>query len=88
MQKRKVKNNHLKHMSPEKMKKKTDLKNIKPTTNLREKPEKNIPLKIAREKDPLYKSNPVFKRSRRQKPFQASNDMDTDYVTDLASEEY
>ncbi|GFY44776.1 hypothetical protein TNIN_431711 [Trichonephila inaurata madagascariensis] len=54
-----------------------------------------MPLKIAREKDPLYKPTPVSKRSRKQKNFQASDDMgteanlsDTDYVTDLLSEEY
>ncbi|GFY68329.1 hypothetical protein TNIN_469991 [Trichonephila inaurata madagascariensis] len=83
-------------MVPENIKKKEkDLKNIKPTTNLKKKPEKNIPLKTAREKDPFYKPTPVSKRSRRQKTFKDSNKMatdanpsDTDYVTDLASEEY
>ncbi|GFY42731.1 hypothetical protein TNIN_6931 [Trichonephila inaurata madagascariensis] len=80
---------------PRKDGKKTDLKNIKPSTNLRKKPEKNIPLKITREKDPLYKPTPVSKSSRTQKTIQTLDDMDTDanltdtdYVTDLTSEEY
>ncbi|GFY59537.1 hypothetical protein TNIN_165051 [Trichonephila inaurata madagascariensis] len=93
MQKRKLKNNHLKHMAPKKMEK-NRLKKYKTNDEFKEKPEKNIPLKIAREKDPLYKPTPVSKRSRRQETFQASDDMDTDtnlsdtgYVTYLASEE-
>ncbi|GFY41873.1 hypothetical protein TNIN_194461 [Trichonephila inaurata madagascariensis] len=76
---------------PQKDGKKTNLKN---TTNLK-KTEKNITLKIAREEDSLYESTPVSKRSRRRKTLKASDDMDTDanlsdtdYVTDLASEEY
>ncbi|GFY58204.1 hypothetical protein TNIN_214431 [Trichonephila inaurata madagascariensis] len=80
---------------PRKDGKKTDLINVKPTTNLKKIPEKNIPLKIAREKVSLYESTPVSKRSRRRKTFQASDDMDTDanlsdtdYVTNLASKEY
>ncbi|GFY54374.1 hypothetical protein TNIN_339301 [Trichonephila inaurata madagascariensis] len=82
-------------MALEKMEKKTDLKNIKPPTNFKKKTKKNIPLKITREKDPLYKPTPVSKRSRRQETIQTSDDMDTDanptdtdYVTDLAPEEY
>ncbi|GFS30024.1 integrase catalytic domain-containing protein [Trichonephila inaurata madagascariensis] len=50
---------------------------------------------ITREKDLLYKPTPVSKRSRRQETIQTSDDMDTDanltdtdYVTDLAPEEY
>ncbi|GFY57246.1 hypothetical protein TNIN_324781 [Trichonephila inaurata madagascariensis] len=80
---------------PRKDGKKTNLKNVKPTTNVKKKPEKNICLKIEREEDSLYESTPVSKRSRRRKTFKASDDMDTDanlsdpdYVTDLASEEY
>ncbi|GFY38156.1 hypothetical protein TNIN_13331 [Trichonephila inaurata madagascariensis] len=64
-------------------------------TNLKKKPEKNITLKIAREEDSHYESTLVSKRSRRRKTFKASDEMDTDanlsdtdYVTDLASEEY
>ncbi|GFY66687.1 ubiquinol-cytochrome-c reductase complex assembly factor 1 [Trichonephila inaurata madagascariensis] len=58
------------------------------------KPEKNIPLKIAREKDPLYKPTPVSKRSLRQKTFKEdemdtnASLSDTENVTDLTSEEY
>ncbi|GFW06247.1 uncharacterized protein TNCV_37221 [Trichonephila clavipes] len=68
--------------------KKIDLQNIKPTTNSKKTSDKNTSLKIAREEDSLYESTPVSKRSRRRKTFQASDDMDTDFVTDLASEEY
>ncbi|GFS43279.1 hypothetical protein TNIN_2331 [Trichonephila inaurata madagascariensis] len=63
---------------PRKDGKKTDLKNVKPTTNLKKNSEKNITLKIAMEEDSLYESTPISKRSRRRKTFQASDDMYTD----------
>ncbi|GFX26030.1 probable RNA-directed DNA polymerase from transposon X-element [Trichonephila clavipes] len=71
---------------PRKNHKKTDLKNVKPTTSLR-KTLKKTSLKIAREEDSLYESTtPVSKRSRRRKTFKTSDVRDTD--TDPSDTDY
>ncbi|GFU31117.1 hypothetical protein TNCV_2193141 [Trichonephila clavipes] len=74
--------------------KKTDLKKIKPTTNLKVTSVKNTSLKIAREQDSLNETSPVSKKSRKRKTFKTSDAMDTDanpsdsdYVIGLVSEE-
>ncbi|GFX14460.1 hypothetical protein TNCV_1616431 [Trichonephila clavipes] len=79
---------------PRKDSKKIDLMSIKPTTNLKKNPAKNISLKIAREQDSPNETSPVSKKSRRRKTFKTSDAMDTDanpsdsnYVIGLASEE-
>ncbi|GFU73451.1 uncharacterized protein TNCV_3675981 [Trichonephila clavipes] len=54
---------------PRKVSKKTDLKKVKPTTNLKETPVKNISLKIAREEDSPNELTPISKSSRRRKSF-------------------
>ncbi|GFW42701.1 hypothetical protein TNCV_472911 [Trichonephila clavipes] len=82
------------HYSQKLAKKKTDLKKVKPTTNLKDTPVKSTSLKIAREKDSPNEVSPVSKRSRRRKTSKTSDAMatdaypsDMDYVTVLASEE-
>ncbi|GFT99259.1 hypothetical protein TNCV_73571 [Trichonephila clavipes] len=79
---------------PRKISKITDLKKVKPTTNLKNTPVKCTFLKIAREKDSPNESSPVSKRSRKRKTSKTSDAMDTDadpsdtgYVTGFASEE-
>ncbi|GFY12027.1 putative RNA-directed DNA polymerase from transposon X-element [Trichonephila clavipes] len=79
---------------PRKVNKKTDLKKITPTKNLKETHVKNTSLKIVSKEDSLYESTPVSKRSRRRKTSKTLDAMDTDadpfdtdYVTGLASEE-
>ncbi|GFY07470.1 uncharacterized protein TNCV_5086551 [Trichonephila clavipes] len=65
---------------PRKDSKKIDLLSIKPTTNLKKNPDKNISLKIAREQDSPNETSPVSKKSRRRKTFKTSDAMDTDAV--------
>ncbi|GFY12845.1 hypothetical protein TNCV_3074051 [Trichonephila clavipes] len=79
---------------PRKVSKKTDLKKITPTKNLKETPIKNTSVKIARKEDSPNESSPVSKRSRRRKTSKTSDAMhtdadhsDTDYVTGLAFED-
>ncbi|GFY11801.1 uncharacterized protein TNCV_1529931 [Trichonephila clavipes] len=79
---------------PRKDSKKTNLKKIKPTTNLMVTNVKNTSFKIAREQDSPNETSPVSKKSRRRKTFKTSDAMDTDanpsdsdYDIGMASEE-
>ncbi|GFT35330.1 putative RNA-directed DNA polymerase from transposon X-element [Trichonephila clavipes] len=63
---------------PRKNSKKTDLKKIKPTTNLKVTSVKTTSLKIVRELDSPNETSPISKTSRRRKTFKTSDAMDTD----------
>ncbi|GFU00024.1 putative RNA-directed DNA polymerase from transposon X-element [Trichonephila clavipes] len=63
---------------PRKDSKKTDLKKIKPNTNLKVTSVKDTSLKIAREQDSPKETSPVSKKSRRRKTFKSSDAKDTD----------